>query len=72
MPLLAAAVFVKPRPKIIDHREIYRTVLSELPAGVYFVDKEQCIAFCNRSAEEITGYLSRQVLGHHTGESFLA
>ena len=56
---------------MIDDREIYRTVPSELPVGVWFVDTEQRIAFCNRGAEEIIAYLSQQVLGHHMGENFL-
>jgi diguanylate cyclase (GGDEF)-like protein/PAS domain S-box-containing protein len=45
--------------------------LAELPVGVYFVDREQHIAFWNRGAEEITGHLSQQVLGQHMGENFL-
>jgi PAS domain S-box-containing protein/diguanylate cyclase (GGDEF)-like protein len=56
---------------VIEDKEIYRTVLAELPVGVYFVDREQRIAFWNRGAEEITGHLSQQVLGHHLNESFL-
>jgi diguanylate cyclase (GGDEF)-like protein/PAS domain S-box-containing protein len=56
---------------MIDDLEIFRHVLSELPVGVYFVDREQRIAFWNRGAEEITGYLSQNVLGHHMGENFL-
>ena len=56
---------------MIEDQEIYRTVLAELPVGVYFVDREQHIAFWNHGAEEITGYLSQQVLGHHMGENFL-
>ncbi len=56
---------------MIEDSEIYRTVLAELPVGVYFVDREQRIAFWNRGAEEITGYLSQQVLGHHMTEDFL-
>lgn len=56
---------------MLDHQEIYKTVLAELPMGVYFVDRDQRIAFWNRGAEEITGYLSQQALGHHMGENFL-
>lgn len=56
---------------MIDDPEIYRTVLQRLSVGVYFVDRNQRIVFWNRGAEEITGYLSQQVLGHHTAENFL-
>src|SRR5438874_13490538 len=71
MPLSDAETCAAPRPKMIDDQEIYRTVLAELPVGVYFVDREQRIAFWNHGAEEITGYLSQQVLGHNMGENFL-
>ena len=57
---------------MIDDQEIYRTVLAELPVGVYFVDREHRIVFWNHGAEEITGYLSQQVLGHFMSENFLA
>jgi diguanylate cyclase (GGDEF)-like protein/PAS domain S-box-containing protein len=56
---------------MMEDQEIYRTVLAELPVGVYFVDREHHIAFWNHGAEEITGYLSQQVLGRHMGENFL-
>jgi diguanylate cyclase (GGDEF)-like protein/PAS domain S-box-containing protein len=56
---------------MIDDLEIFRNVLSELPVGVYFVDSDQRIVFWNRGAEEITGYLSQNVLGRHMAENFL-
>lgn len=56
---------------MIDDPEIYRTVLQRLSVGVYFVDREQRIVFWNHGAEEITGYLSQQALGHQMTENFL-
>ena len=56
---------------MLDDPEIYRTVLLELSAGVYFVDREQKIVFWNHGAENITGYLSQHVLGHKMAENFL-
>ena len=56
---------------MIDDPEIYRTVLQRLSAGVYFVDRDRRIVFWNRGAEEITGHLSQQVLGHQMTENFL-
>jgi len=56
---------------MIDDPEIYRTVLQRLSVGVYFVDRGQHIVFWNHGAEEITGYLSQHVLGHHLAENFL-
>ena len=56
---------------MINDPEIYRTVLERISGGVYFVDRDRRIVFWNRGAEEITGYLSQQVLGHHMAENFL-
>jgi diguanylate cyclase (GGDEF)-like protein/PAS domain S-box-containing protein len=56
---------------MIEDKDIFRSVLAELPAGVYFVDREGRISFWNRGAEAITGYLSQQVLGHRIAEHFL-
>jgi len=55
---------------MIDDPEIYRTVLQRLSVAVYFVDREQRIVFWNHGAEEITGYLSQQALGHQNGRTF--
>jgi len=59
------------RGRVITDPEIYRKVLEELTSGVYFVSRDERIAFWNRGAEQLTGYLSQQVLGHHMGENFL-
>jgi len=56
---------------MINDPEIYRTVLERISGGVYFVACDRRIVFWNRGAEEITGYLSQQVLGHHMAENFL-
>jgi PAS domain S-box-containing protein len=70
MPKSAQRLFSRAL-KMLDRQEIYKTVLAELPMGVYLVDRDQRIAFWNRGAEEITGYLSQQTLGHHMSENFL-
>ena len=51
--------------------EIYKDVLRTLSTGVYLVDREGRIVFWNQGAEEITGYLSQEVLGRQCGDSFL-
>ncbi len=37
------------------HQDLYRTVLENLPTGVYVVDRERRILFWNDGAEQITG-----------------
>ena len=48
---------------------IYRSVLENLPIGIYVLDKEQRVRFWNRGAEQITGYLAHEVLGQICCES---
>ena len=48
---------------------LYRSVLENLPIGIYVLDKEQRVRFWNRGAEQITGYLAHQVVGQKCGDS---
>lgn len=43
--------------------EVYRTVLENLPVGVYLVDHERRILFWNTGAARISGYLRHEVVG---------
>ena len=49
---------------LFDNPGFVRTVLEELPIGIYIVDQEQRIRFWNRGAEHIVGHLSQDVVGH--------
>ena len=49
---------------LFDNPDFVRTVLEELPTGIYIVDREQRIRFWNRGAEHIIGHLSQEVVGH--------
>ena len=42
---------------------IYRSVLENLPIGIYVLDRAQRVRFWNRGAEQITGYLAHEVMG---------
>ena len=42
---------------------LYRSVLENLPIGIYVLDLDQRVRFWNRGAEKITGYLAQEVLG---------
>src|SRR4051794_16527473 len=54
---------------LFEDPSIYRSVLENLPIGIYVLDREQRVRFWNRGAEQITGYLSHEVLGHVCRES---
>src|ERR1700733_1887676 len=47
-----------------DNPDFVRTVLEELPTGIYIVDREQRIRFWNRGAEQLIGHPSQEVVGH--------
>jgi|HubBroStandDraft_6_1064221.scaffolds.fasta_scaffold00815_10 diguanylate cyclase (GGDEF)-like protein/PAS domain S-box-containing protein len=57
---------------LIEDPEIFRTVLECLPTGVYLVDLDQRILFWNEGAEQITGYLRQDVVGHFCRDNLLA
>ena len=52
-----------------DDPALYRSVLANLPIGIYVLDREQRVRFWNRGAEQITGYLGHEVMGKVCGES---
>jgi len=54
-----------------DDPEILRSVLEELPTGVYLVGRDGKILFWNYGAERITGHLRQDVVGHACREDFL-
>lgn len=45
--------------------KLFRSLLENLPVGVYVVDTEQRIRFWNRGAEHLTGYLSHEMVGRN-------
>lgn len=55
----------------LENPETYRSVLEELPTGVYLVDRDGKILLWNRGAERITGHLRQDVVGHACREDFL-
>ncbi|MFZ3339827.1 MAG: diguanylate cyclase [Terriglobales bacterium] len=58
------ARFLPVMATLFDNPDFVRTVLEELPIGIYIVDREQRIRFWNRGAEHIIGHLSQEVVGH--------
>ena len=54
-----------------DDPQILRSVLEDLPTGVYLVGRDGKILFWNCGAERITGHLRQDVVGHACREDFL-
>jgi len=54
---------------LFEDPALYRSVLENLPIGIYVLDREQRVRFWNRGAEKITGYLAHEVKGHICSES---
>ncbi len=48
---------------LFDNPDFVRSVLEDLPTGIYIVDRDQRIRFWNRGAEHIIGHLSQEVVG---------
>ncbi len=53
-----------------ENPTLYRSVLENLPTGIYVLDREQRVRFWNRGAEAITGFKAHEVTGKIVGESF--
>ncbi|MBI3475064.1 MAG: diguanylate cyclase [Acidobacteria bacterium] len=48
---------------------LYRSVLENLPIGVYVLDRDQHVRFWNRGAERLTGHLAHEVVGQVCADS---
>ncbi|MGB9236767.1 MAG: diguanylate cyclase [Terriglobales bacterium] len=46
-----------------DNPELYRSVLEDLPVGIYIVDRGLRVRFWNRGAEHLTGHLAHAAMG---------
>lgn len=51
--------------------EFYKGILDNLFDGVYFVNRQRCITYWNRSAERISGYRAEEVLGKSCASNIL-
>ena len=48
----------------LDNPKLFRHLVEELPVGIYIVDRDGRIRFWNHGAEQLTGHLSHEVVGH--------
>lgn len=55
----------------MDHVELYKTILSNIYEGIYFVDTERRITFWNGGAERITGFSAKEVIGKRCKDNIL-
>jgi PAS domain S-box-containing protein/diguanylate cyclase (GGDEF)-like protein len=51
---------------------VYKTILEDLPSGVFVLDLEGRIQFWNGWAERISGYLRQEVIGRRCSDNLLA
>jgi diguanylate cyclase (GGDEF)-like protein/PAS domain S-box-containing protein len=51
--------------------EIFRSLMSKLDSGVYFVDQQRRIRFWNKEAERLTGYKAERVIGTLCSDNLL-
>lgn len=51
--------------------DFYFEILNNLFDGLYFVDRERRITFWNKTAERLTGYEARQVVGRRCADNIL-
>lgn len=49
---------------LLESPKLFRHLVEDLPVGIYIVDRDGLIRFWNRAAEQITGHLSHEVVGH--------
>lgn len=57
---------------VLDQGELFRQVVDLLPFGAYVVDPTRKVLYWNHRAEQITGFLSQEVVGRHCAQGVLA
>ncbi len=55
----------------MEQLDFYKSVLDEISDGVYFVNRDRVITYWNKSAEELSGYTGREVIGRHCSDNLL-
>jgi PAS domain S-box-containing protein len=58
--------------RFLDDPEMYRSLLENLPVGVYVLDPERRVRFWNRGAEHLTGHLAHEAMGQDATGQLLA
>jgi PAS domain S-box-containing protein len=55
----------------LDNAGLFRQFADLLPFGAYIADSRKKVVYWNRRAEQISGYLSHEVVGHSCADSIL-
>jgi len=55
----------------MERTGFFRAMVENLHDGAYFVDRDRRILYWNKSAEELTGYLSEEVVGKRCDDDIL-
>ena len=55
----------------MERSGFFRAMIDNLHDGAYFVDRDRRIVYWNKSAEELTGYLSDEVVGRMCDDNIL-
>lgn len=48
---------------LFDNPDLYRSLLEDLPVGIYILDRQRRVRFWNRGAEHLTGHLAHEAVG---------
>ncbi|HPQ68543.1 MAG TPA: GGDEF domain-containing protein [bacterium] len=59
------------KQQLFDREDFSKYVLDNLHEGLYFTDVSRKITYWNKTAEELTGYTAKEVLGHRCSDNIL-
>ena len=55
----------------MEQLDFYKSLLDEISDGVYFVNRDRVITYWNKSAEELSGYTGKEVIGRCCSDNVL-
>ena len=55
-----------------EHEKFFNVILNSIADGVFTTDRDGRITFFNKAAQEITGFTSKEALGHYCFDIFRA
>jgi len=55
----------------LEQLDFYKSLLDEISDGVYFVNRDRVVTYWNKSAEELSGYTGKEVIGRRCADNIL-